>query len=81
MITGTISIADYLHAQRLHRKSIAKWAYIAGTAIAACGVVMLVVGSTNYGLIALCASLGSFIGEGVSSRFLLPRRVAKLQAL
>jgi len=80
MITGTISIADYLHAQRLHRKSIAKWSYIASAAIAACGVVMLVVGSTNYGLIALCASLGSLIGESVSSRFLLPRRVAKLHA-
>jgi YcxB-like protein len=80
MITGTISITDYLHAQRLHRRSIAKWSYIASVAAATCGLVALAAGSRSYGFIALCAGAGVAVGEYVSAHFFLPRRVAKLHA-
>jgi len=80
MITGSISIADYVQAQRLHRKSIAKWSYVASAAIAVCGAVMLAAGSRNYGLIALCGGFGGLIGEYANAKFFLPRRLAKLHA-
>ena len=80
MVTGSISVSDYIQAQRLHRKSIAKWSNISAAVITACGVVMLMAGSKQFGVIALFAGAGAFIGEYVVANLYLPRKVAKLHA-
>jgi hypothetical protein len=78
MITGSISVNDYMQAQRLHRKSFAKWSNISAAVIAACGVVMLMAGPRQFGVIALFTGVGAFLGEYFVAYIYLPRKVKKL---
>jgi hypothetical protein len=80
MIHGKISVNDYLIAQRLHRRSVAKWVNIATAALAACGLAMLLAGANRLGLIVLFGGVGGLVGEGFVANIQLPRRVAKLHA-
>lgn len=77
MITGSISINDYLQAQRLHRRSVAKWLNIAAVVTTVCGVVMLTAGARPFGLMVLFAGAGALIFEYLCAYVYLPRKVAK----
>ena len=80
MITGRISVNDYLSAQRLHRSSIAKWSNVATGAMAICGLLMLLAGVNQMGLIVLLGGVGGLVGEYFVANVQLPRRVARLHA-
>lgn len=80
MINGKISVIDYLQAQRLNRKSVAKWVNISATVISACGVAMLIAGSKHLGVLTISAGAGGFLGEYVVAYIYLPYKVKKLHA-
>lgn len=80
-ISGSISARDYLQAQRLHRKSVAKWTNISTVVLCVSGIAALVAGSTNIAaLFALCTGFGAFVGENLFTYVHLPRRVKKIHA-
>ncbi len=80
MISGNISVTDYLQAQRLHRKSAAKWLKILVFLICACGTAMLIVGYRQFGVLMLCAGVGIFMSECLFANLYLPRFVKKNHA-
>jgi YcxB-like protein len=80
MISGNISTTDYLQAQRLHRKSAAKWVKNIAFLACACGAAMLIVGHRQFGVLTLCAGAGVFISEYLFANFYLPHFVKKNHA-
>jgi hypothetical protein len=78
MITGTISISDYLDAQRLHRSPGIWWYYLASAIAVAIVVALYFLSKRNLGLIVGCAGIGGVIGELTMSAFYLPWKVRRL---
>ena len=78
MITGIISVSDYLNAQRLHRGSSVRWYNTASATAIAFGVALYFFYRQNLGFIVGCAGVGGVIGELVMSLFYLPRKVRRL---
>jgi len=80
MITGSISVSDYLAAQRLHRKLSSRRYLIAAFLGGAAGAIVLFLGMRMLGLILLCAGLGGIIGELASAHLYLPWKVRHLHS-
>lgn len=78
MITGTISVSDYLGAQRLHRKPGVWWYYLASVIAIALGLALYFLSKRSLGLIVGCAGIGGVIGELAISAFYLPWKVRRL---
>jgi TM2 domain-containing membrane protein YozV len=80
MITGKISVDDFLRAHELHSASIKKWTNWFSAALAGCGGLMLLAGFWDLGLILLCSGICSLVVSYVSARTSLPRRMRKIYA-
>jgi hypothetical protein len=80
MISGHISVNDYLQAQRLHRKSWEKWSKIVAVVIVVFSVAIIVVGYRNFGVLLLCVGMGLLISEYTFASIYLPRFVKKNHA-
>lgn len=78
MISGTLSKADYLDAQRLHRKAFVRRQSLILAAFAVVGLIIVWAGYFLPGAILVGAGVGGAIGELVSSKLLLPRRHARI---
>jgi hypothetical protein len=77
-ITGFISVADYLAAQRLHRKRAAMVCYGIAVAAVVCGVMWWYFTADRSAFLLLCAGLGGFAGELTMSLIYLPWKVRRL---
>ena len=80
MITGTISVADFLRAQRLHRKSVRGWSYAFTAAALFIGTVLFFLGMKQSGLISAFAGIGGLVGELVTAHVYLPWKVRRLHS-
>lgn len=80
MITGTISVADFLRAQRLHRKSVRGWSYAFAAAALFISTLLFFFGMKQSGLICGFAGIGAFVGELVTARVYLPWKVRRLHS-
>ena len=78
MIIGTISQADYLNAQKLHRARSAEWYYLTSLVAFALGLLIYFLFNRNIGLIVACAGIGGVVGELLMSTVYLPRQVRRL---
>jgi YcxB-like protein len=78
VITGIISVADYLAAQRLHRRrAVTLWYGIAVVA-AVCGVMWWYFTADRRAFLLLGGGLGGFAGELTMSLIYLPWKVRRL---
>jgi hypothetical protein len=75
MITGTISVSDYLNAQRLHREMTAWWDYFSSGAAIAVGVATYFLYQQKLGFIIGGAGVGGVLVELVVSFLYLPWKV------
>ena len=78
MITGLVTVEDYLAAYRLSRKRVVWWLNIAMLVLAVAGLILLFTQVRSWGVIALCTGLGGLVGEFVQLHFFLPRKVKRL---
>lgn len=78
MISGTISKADYLNAQRLHRAKMENRYYLASGIAIAVGIAIYLFHNPKLGFILFCAGVGGALGELVMSSVFLPRKVSHL---
>lgn len=67
-----------MQAHCLHRKAVHAWALAIGAVILSVGVALLAYGKLKVGLIAVCAGVGSLVGELFVAYVVLPRQVKKL---
>lgn len=81
MITGLISVQDFLRGQRLHRRPIAIGSHVFVAVLMVFGAAALFFApSPHLGLACLGAGIGGLIGELVTSQVYLPRKVRRLHA-
>lgn len=78
VITGVISAADYLAAQRLHRRRAVTLWYSIGIAAAVCGVMWWYFTADRSAFLLLGAGLGGLAGELTMSLIYLPWKVRRL---
>ena len=78
MITGSILVADYLDAQRLHRARGARWFIIFCTVPVILGVAAFLMFQIRFGITLALIGLFCFALEFGIGRFYLPWRVQRL---
>jgi len=79
VISGIISVNDYLCAQRLNRKSTHKRSLVFAEVLASCGFAVMLV-DVKWGVVVLGAGVGAFLGEYLCANLVLPRKAKKLHA-
>lgn len=78
-VSGTLSQADFLAAQRLHRSSINRWSLLALLIMLGMGGLLLTLQSGRMlAPLLLGGGIGGLIGMGLLNLLILPRRVARL---
>lgn len=78
MITGSISVSDYLNAQRLHRGKSVHLIYAVSGIDVAVGGALYFLCQQDLGLIVGCAGFGAIICELVVSALYLPWKVRRI---
>ena len=78
MISGAISFKNFLAAQRLHRQAIAKRVVTFFVFLIFVGVAVILTDQATLGLVVVGGAIGGLLGELFQSKFLLPRKSAKL---
>lgn len=78
MISGKISVDDFLAAQRLHRRPVMRRLFIVLAVMFVLGVLMMTMGYFMLGAIFVGAGAGGFIGELFVSRFSRARKLRRI---
>lgn len=78
MITGKVSIEDFIAAQRLHVRPTLRRQRVVLAVLAVIGLIVALAGYVFIGIVIVGAGAGGLIGQFVDIRFLFPRRLTRL---
>ncbi|PVZ78651.1 hypothetical protein C9426_34205 [Serratia sp. S1B] len=78
MISGKISLEDFLAAQRLHRWRSTRWILLVIMLAVAFGLLLITIGHAQVGIYFVVAPIGGLIGGLAVSLLLLPYKARRI---